>query len=97
MNFETFKIDIENLLNKRTSFELLEYHFYGYSFGSGILALRIKGGNFLFSFDGRDNILTLSVSKKHEKYPDCIWLELLKQQGLFINEEMALLLSPLKK
>lgn len=90
MSFEEFKIKLELLIQDRTSFELLEYSYQPYSFGSGKLAFRNNGRVYLYTYDGRDNLLTLNASKYHEKYPNCAWSLLLKQEGLSINTDMIL-------
>jgi hypothetical protein len=88
MNFEDFKKDIENKLAKITDFELQEFHFEAYDFGSGTLSYRIKGRNHKFTFDGRENKLTWNVSKPHQKYSGAIFSELLQLEGLIIEEEI---------
>lgn len=90
MSFEEFKIKIELLFQERTSFELLDYSYQPYSFGSGKLAYRINGKVYLYTYDGRDNLLTLNASMDHEKYPNCSWPLLLKQEGLSINTDTIL-------
>ena len=67
MNFEDFRKDIENKLNQIAEFELQEFHFEPHSFGSGVLAYRIKGRIHKFIFDGRESELTWLISKSHQK------------------------------
>ena len=73
MNFEEFKSLLEKEVSSIKKFELLEYQYHPYSFGSGILVYRIGGRNFKFSYDGRDKDIEIDISKSHEKYPQCSW------------------------
>lgn len=68
MNFEDFRKDLEAQILSIAKFELLEFHFKPSSFGNGLVAYRIKGRNHKFVFDGRENELTWSISKPHQKY-----------------------------
>jgi hypothetical protein len=90
MSFEEFRIKIELLIQEQTIFELLEYSYQPYSFGSGKLANRINGKIYLYTYNGRDNLLTLNASMDHEKYPNCAWSFLFKQEGLSINTDTIL-------
>ncbi|NPD48172.1 hypothetical protein [Lentimicrobium sp. S6] len=85
MNFEDFRKDIESKLDSIFKFELLEFHFEPYSFGSGILAYRIKGLNHKFVYDGRENTLIWLISKSHQKYFGTKWTEFKNQNGLEIS------------
>jgi hypothetical protein len=87
MDFENFRQDLETKLNSIVGFELQEYHFTPHSFGSGILAYRIKGLNHKFIYDGRENELTWQVSKPHEKYFGAHFSELKRFDGLNIDKE----------
>ena len=87
MNFENFRIDIETKLNSITDFEILEFHYHPYSFGNGQLAYGIKGKIHKFIYDGRDNILTWLIGKKHEKYFGARLTEYNTFNGLIISEE----------
>lgn len=83
MNFLKFKSDLEpNLPNE---FELLEFSYLPYSFGSGTLAYKIKGACVLFVYDGKEDMLEIKRSKECQKYPDCAWqsIKILKNPGLF--------------
>ena len=68
MTFETFKTDIETILANQTKFELVEFHYLPYSFGSGLLAYRIAGKFHKFVFDGRDGELSCYRTNKNDKY-----------------------------
>lgn len=68
MSLPEFKEIFENKLKTRTGFELLEYHYLWYSFGSGLLAYRINGFNYRLIFDGKEKELTVERSDAHEKY-----------------------------
>ena len=87
MNFEDFKIDIESKLNSLADFELLEFRYEPYSFGSGILAYRIKGINHKFIFDGRENQLTWLISRPHEKYFSANFSKVKTVDGLGVRLE----------
>ena len=76
MNFEDFRKDIESKLSLISEFELVDFHFVPYSFVSGILVYRIKGRNYKFIFDGRDNVLTWLMSEPHIKYSKAKFKEL---------------------
>ena len=90
MNFENFRIDLETKLNSIAEFELMEFHYLHYCFGSGILAYRIKGRIHKFVYDGQYNILTWLISKENQKYSDAKFTEYFKFSGLIINEEELL-------
>ncbi len=87
MNFEDFRKDIELKLDTISEFELLEFHFEPYSFGNGILAYRINGKNHTFIFDGRENELTWSISKSHQKYFGANWNEYKRINGLELSSK----------
>lgn len=82
MSFDDFRQDIETKIASIAEFELQEYHYEPHSFGSGLLAYRIKGRNYKFVFDGRDNILTWFVSEPHQKYYRADFKEILRKDGL---------------
>ncbi len=50
-----------------------EFHYLPYSFGSGLLAFRVKGDIYKITYDGRFKILTVSKSVVHEIYPASKW------------------------
>ncbi len=87
MNFEDFRKDIELKLRSITEFELQEFHFLPYSFGSGSLAYRIKGQNHKFIFDGRENELTWLISKPYQKYSENNFTEFKRFYELNISNE----------
>ncbi|MDP4269896.1 MAG: hypothetical protein Q8909_07195 [Bacteroidota bacterium] len=90
MNLENFKADIEVRLNSIAEFELLEFHYQPYSFGSGLVVYRINGRIHKFVYDGRDNILTWLISKEHQKYITADLSEYCSFKGLFIdNDELS--------
>jgi hypothetical protein len=68
MTLPEFKDILETTLKARTTFELLEYHYQWYCFGSGLIAYRINGFNFRLIFDGKEKELTVERSGPHEKY-----------------------------
>ena len=73
MNFLQLKDEFESKLNENYDFEILELHYLPYSFGSGMIAYRIKGRIIKIIFDGRENEVQLIGSKPHDKYPNCSW------------------------
>lgn len=87
MSFDDFRQDIESKIASIAEFELQEYHYEPYSFGSGLLAYRIKGQNHKFVFDGRDNELTWFVSEPHQKYYGADFKEILRKDGLELTAE----------
>ena len=82
MNFEEFRTKLESELGKHEQFELQEFNYLPYSYGSGILGYRIKGICFKLTYDGRDDELILVVSQPHKKYSSTEWSELLTFNGL---------------
>jgi len=88
MNFEEFREEIESRLILKIEFELLEFNFLSYSFGSGLLAYRINGQNHKFIFDGRENELTWLKSETHQKYTESDFTEFEKFDGLKISDEV---------
>jgi hypothetical protein len=88
MNFEDFRKDIESRLISKIEFELQEFNFLPYSFGSGLLAYRINGQNHKFIFDGRENELIWLKSKTHQKYTESDFAEFEKFDGLKISDEV---------
>jgi hypothetical protein len=91
MNFQEFKNSLEDKLT--VAFELLEYHYIPYAFGSGYAAYRINGYNYLITYDGRDNLITLKRSNHHEKYPDSNWIEIFEHQDLEIEGILKAIMS----
>lgn len=93
MNFQTFKDNLEEKLKDKITFELLEFQYTPYSFGSGRLAYRINGYNYRLTYDGKENELTCEQSKPHEKYFGCSWTKVLTLQNLDIEKIERILLS----
>ncbi|MGB6034720.1 MAG: hypothetical protein WBG42_00530 [Cryomorphaceae bacterium] len=87
MSFDDFKKDVETKNGSITKYELQEYHFEPYSFGSGRLGYRIKGKNHKFVFDGRDNRLTWLVSGPQKKYFEANFTEIFSKDGLEMTVE----------
>lgn len=86
MNFQEFKNELEDKLKGKISFELLEFIYQPYVFGSGIIAYRIKGYNYMIIYDGRDNKLQIKRSKPHTEYArGREWLEILAVDGLNVE------------
>lgn len=77
LDFNEIIKKFELQLKSDYEFELQEKSYLPYSFGSGFAAYRIKGNIYRVSFDGRDNIVELEKSEKHQKYPNCNWESLL--------------------
>ena len=90
MNFENFRVDLETKLNLFVKYELIEFHYLEYCFGNGLLVYRINGIFHKFTYDGRDNLLTWWISKKHQKYPEAKFTEYSNFSGLVINNEELL-------
>ena len=57
MNLQEFKDDFEKKLKGNITFELLEFIYQPYLFGSGIIAFRVKGYNYKIIYDGRVTII----------------------------------------
>jgi hypothetical protein len=91
MDFQNFKNQLEQRLT--VPFELLEFNYSPYLFGSGFLAYRINGHNFKFVYDGRDNNLNIYRSNHHEKYTESTWLGVFEQRGLDVDNFLNLLLG----
>jgi hypothetical protein len=87
MNFDDFRKDIESKIVSTTAFELQEYRYEPYNFGSGILAYRIQGRIHKFVFDGRENELTWFVSKPHQKYFGASFTEILRKERLELSAD----------
>ena len=87
MGFLEFKKQFESKLEGKIPVELLELHFMAYAFGNGSIVYKIKGINYQFIFDGRENLLVCERSKPHEKYPHCNWEELFAQTGLDVSDK----------
>ncbi len=85
MNFLEFCKDIESRIKEVQPIELLELNYLPYCFGHGQVYYRVGGHIFNFSFDGRDNILTISKSDKHQKHPHATYINILTQSGLNID------------
>lgn len=77
LDFNTLISMFELQIKTNYEFELQEKSYLPYSFGSGFAAYRIKGNIYRVSYDGRDNIVELEKSEKHQKYPSCNWKSLL--------------------
>ena len=75
-------------MNCLRDYIIQEYHYVPHSFGSGILAYRIKGLIHKFIYDGREDQLTWLVSMKHEKYYEAKLKELKQIKGLSVDEEI---------
>ncbi len=88
MDFEEFRAEIETKLNLDQRIELQEYHFEAHSFGSGLLAYRIKGANHKFVFDGRENELIWMIGKSHNKYFGAEWEEYKTFDGLEVGDQI---------
>jgi len=68
LTFDHFKSHLETQLSNTTTFELLEFHYLPYAFGSGLLAYRIKGQLHKFIYDGKDNQLSWFTSTQTSAY-----------------------------
>lgn len=68
MNFEDFRQGLEMLIEQIDSFDLQEYSYQPYSFGSGMIAFRFRGTNYKLEHDGREKDVLISESCPHEKY-----------------------------
>ncbi|MEO8085424.1 MAG: hypothetical protein ABI763_01315 [Bacteroidota bacterium] len=66
----------ENAVQTDFKFELLEFHYVPYSFGSGMKAYRINGRAVKLVYDGRDYLATLYISEKHITYSRAEWTEI---------------------
>src|SRR6476659_5933428 len=73
MDFLELRTQFESKLNNTFKFERLELHYMPYSFGTGIIAYRIKGRLIRIIYNGRDNEIEVYSSKPHEKYPNASW------------------------
>lgn len=91
MDFQEFKGILENNLKVKFTFELLEYHYLLYLMGSGVLAYRINGFVFRFTYDGKDSILTIEKSNYHDKYKECNWTKIYEQSGLNVDSIIKIL------
>ena len=85
MNFEEFRIDLESKINTLIEFEMQEFRFSAYSFGSGLAAYRINGLIHKFVYDGRDKELTWFVSKPFQKYSEASYSEILRKSDLSLS------------
>lgn len=93
MNFQDFKIEIENNLRNKIEFELIEFHYLGYAFGNGHLVYSIKGRVYAVIYDGKENNLIIERGKPHDKYPGGQREIILSQQGLDIHKTLTILTS----
>ena len=59
---------LEEEIKSNCKFELLEMHYLPYSFGSGTTVYRLKGRNLKVNFDGRNRVIDVKLSPKHEKH-----------------------------
>ena len=73
MDFLKISEAFEQQIIAKFKFELLELHYSPYSFGSGTVAYRINGKLVKIIFDGRDAIIEIILSAKHDKYPNGTW------------------------
>ena len=89
MDFQGFKEILEQKFEM--PFELLEYKYMPYHFGSGMVAYRVNGYNIRLTYDGRDNLLTIERSNHHEKYTECNWHKVFEQTGLGVDNFMNVL------
>ena len=87
MNLEDFRKNIELKLSSITEFELQEFHFLPYTFGSGFIVYRIKGYFHKFIFDGRECELTWLISKQQHKYSDNSFTEFKRFYELDISDK----------
>jgi hypothetical protein len=71
MNFHQVIDKFENEVNEK--FEILEFHYLPYSFGSGTKCYRIKGRNIKLVYNGKEELIEIHVSPYHEKYPTNKW------------------------
>lgn len=73
MNFLELKEQFEYKLKDNFKFELLEFHYAPYAFGSGLTAYRITGRNVKVIYDGKENQIQFLVSSNHDKYANASW------------------------
>ena len=73
MEFLKISEAFEQQIIQEFKFELLELHYARYSFGSGMVAYRIQGKLVKIIFEGRDAIVEIILSAKHDKYPNGTW------------------------
>jgi len=67
MNLLELKEQFEN--NLTTGFELQELQYVAYAFGSGWMLYRFSGRNIKVMYDGKDEIVQVSISAKNDKFP----------------------------
>jgi len=92
MDFLELKEQFETKL--AGNFELLEFHYIPYSFGSGLTAYRIRGRIVKIIYDGKDNQVELVVSANHDKYPDASWTTIFTGHPAdFIDKGISKLIS----
>lgn len=72
--FPEIKTIFEDRLAAIAVIELLEYHYYRYAFGSGLVAYGIKGMNIKLIFDGRDRVIEILKTPIHVKYDTSNWM-----------------------
>ena len=90
MNLQDFKAELEQALISKMRFELLEFHYLGYSYGHGYIAYRIKGFVYVFVYDGRENLLIVQKSHSHSVYPSETMEKIYEQKGLSIEKTIGL-------
>jgi hypothetical protein len=86
MTIEDYKKALEAKLTEIVDFQLLEMNYTPYSFGSWLLAYRIHGKNYRLIYDGREQDVSIEVSKPHEKYSGSKGQEITRFYGL--NESL---------
>jgi len=63
----------EDQIKEKSKYELLEMHYAPYSFGSGFRTYRINGKIIKIIYNGKENLVELKISNRHEKYPLNSW------------------------
>lgn len=74
MDFLQTISQFEDKIKNDYEYELLETHYLPYSFGSGTTVYRLSGHNLKINFDGRDRLIEIQLSPRHEKYPTDKWI-----------------------
>lgn len=74
MDFIQTISQFEDKIKDHYKYELLETHYLPYSFGSGTIVYRLRGHNLKINFDGRDGLIEIQLSPRHEKYPTDKWI-----------------------
>jgi hypothetical protein len=73
MDLLTITSEFENQVGTEFRFEILEFSHMPHAFGSGMKAYRINGRNVKINFDGKDSMIEILISPKHDKYPTKNW------------------------